>query len=84
MNSPAIIAAAIQSRLTKFIFSDLCVYTQIKFQILFLIFFVTLQWLFIGWAAKTIAQKIRFTGFCHYIFQFAELDDYGLSRRNSP
>ena len=53
--------------MTASIFSDACVnkltdfsaLTQARFQVSFLIFFIAVQWLFIGRAAKTIAQKIR-------------------------
>ena len=58
INLPAIMALIFAdgwlALLTNFSIS-----TQAKFQDIFLIFFITLQWLFIGWAAKSIAQKIR-------------------------
>ena len=39
-------------------FPDLCVFTQLHIQVIFFIFFVLLQWLFIGYVAKKIAKKI--------------------------
>jgi hypothetical protein len=59
INSVAILASMIPSKFMQIIFPEFCSFTQARFQIVFLIFFITLQWLFIGWAAKTIAQKIR-------------------------
>jgi hypothetical protein len=59
INSPAAVASLIQSKFMQIIFPDFCVFAQAKLQIIFLIFFITFQWLFIGWIAKTIAQKIR-------------------------
>ena len=59
INSPAALLSMIPGKFMQIIFPDFCVFTQAKFQIILLIFFITLQWLFIGWAAKTIAQKIR-------------------------
>jgi hypothetical protein len=40
-------------------FPDLCVFTQLHIQVIFFAFFVTLQWLFIGWIAKKLAKKIN-------------------------
>lgn len=37
---------------------DLCVFTQLHIQVVFFIFSVFLQWLFIGWIAKKLAQKL--------------------------
>ena len=59
INLPALTASVIQGDLTQSFFSDFCVYTQAKFQIIFLAFFITFQWLFIGWTAKTIARAVR-------------------------
>lgn len=59
INSPAIIASAFPGKVMQVVFPDFCTYTQAQFQIAFLLFFITLQWLFIGWAAKTIAQKLQ-------------------------
>ncbi len=59
INSPAILASMIPSKFMQIIFSNFCLFTYARFQIIFLIFFITFQWLFIGWAAKTIAQKIQ-------------------------
>ena len=59
-NSPAIIAAIFPSKFMQIVFPEFCFFTQAKFQVIFLIFFIIFQWLFIGWTAKTIAQKIRY------------------------
>ena len=59
INLPAVLTSVVQSRLTQNIFPDLCSFTQAKFQIIFLAFFITFQWLFIGWTAKTIARAVR-------------------------
>lgn len=59
INLPALAASAIQSDLTQSFFPDFCGFTQAKFQIIFLAFFITFQWLFIGWTAKTIARAIQ-------------------------
>ena len=59
INSPAVLTAMFPSKFMQIIFPDFCAFTHAKFQIVFLLFLVTFQWLFIGWAAKTIAQKIR-------------------------
>jgi hypothetical protein len=59
INAPAMMAASIFSDDCIKILADFSALTQARFQIVFLIFFITFQWLFIGWAAKTIAQKIQ-------------------------
>ena len=59
INSPAALASLIQGKFTHAVFPDFCSYTHAKFQIIFLVFFIIFQWLFIGWAAKTIARAIR-------------------------
>lgn len=38
---------------------DLCVFTQLHIQVIFFVFFVFLQWLFIGYIAKKLAQKMN-------------------------
>ncbi|HEX8287750.1 MAG TPA: hypothetical protein VF556_07145 [Pyrinomonadaceae bacterium] len=59
INLPAALASLIQSKLTQTIFSDFCFFTDAKIQIVFLAVFITLQWLFIGWMAKTLASAIQ-------------------------
>lgn len=59
LNSVAILFSLLPGKFMQMIFPDLCIFTQVRFQIVFFIFFVTLQWLFIGYLAKIIARKIR-------------------------
>jgi hypothetical protein len=59
VNIPAIVLAQIPAYFVRIFTSDFCVYTQTKFNVFFLAVFVVLQWLFIAWAAKMIAWKIR-------------------------
>ena len=59
LNVPSFILTALPLKVVGFLFSirDVFSYRE-RLSIVFLIF-VTLQWLFIGWFAKTIAQKIQ-------------------------
>ena len=59
LNSPALLAFIIPNEITRIIFSDFCLFTRAKFQIVLLTFFIVLQWLFIGWLSEKIAQKIN-------------------------
>ena len=59
INSPAIVLSFFPNRFMQVIFSDFCAFTDGKFQVVFLMFFITLQWLFIGWMAKVIARRIQ-------------------------
>ncbi len=59
INSPAILLSVLPGKFMQMNFPGLCVFTLAKFQIVFFIFFVTLQWLFIGWLAKIVAGKIQ-------------------------
>lgn len=59
LNSPAILAFLIPNEIMRIVFSDFCLFTRAKFQILLLTFFIVLQWLFIGWLSEKIAQKIK-------------------------
>ncbi|MBA2737453.1 MAG: hypothetical protein H0U50_11785 [Pyrinomonadaceae bacterium] len=58
-NSPAILLSFIPANLIKMIFPPLCGFEQAKIHIVLLGIFITFQWLFIAWAAKTIAQAAR-------------------------
>jgi hypothetical protein len=58
-NLPAIILTLFPNFLMREFSSNLCVFTQTKFQMIFFSFFMILQWLFIGWLAKTIAGKLQ-------------------------
>lgn len=59
INLPAVLASVLQARLTQKVLPDFCSFEQAKFQIAFLLIFITLQWLFIGQTAKTIARAVR-------------------------
>jgi len=59
INLPAVLAYSVQEKLIQTVFPDFCFFTNAKFQIVFLIFFITMQWLLIGWTAKTIARAVR-------------------------
>jgi hypothetical protein len=58
-NFPAQVFSLFSSECMQKLFPGHCAYTHIKFEIFFLIFFVVLQWLFIVWLAKTIAEKLQ-------------------------
>jgi hypothetical protein len=62
-NLPATIFSLVPYALMREIFSGICAFTQVKFQIVFFSFFIVLQWLFIAWIARTIARKFRPTTF---------------------
>lgn len=59
INSPALILSFFPSKFMQIAFHDLCFFTQAKFQIVFILFFVTFQWLFIAHLARLIAGKIQ-------------------------
>ncbi|MCU1290744.1 MAG: hypothetical protein JWN60_2973 [Acidobacteria bacterium] len=59
INLPAALAALIHGKFTQIIFPDFCFFTHARFQIVAFAFFVTFQWLFIGWTAKTVARLIQ-------------------------
>jgi hypothetical protein len=59
INVPALLLSLFSSKFINLFFSAECFFTRAKFEIAFILFFVTLQWLFIGWLAKTIALKIQ-------------------------
>ena len=59
INLPALAVSAVVDKLGQSVSTDLCAFTQAKFQIIFLAIFITLQWLFIAQMAKTIARAIR-------------------------
>lgn len=58
-NSPALVISAMLGKLMQGVSPQLCSFTYAKIQIVFFIILVTLQWLFIGQTAKTIARAIR-------------------------
>jgi hypothetical protein len=59
VNSPALVASTVLGELTQGISSGLCNFTQARIQIALSLVFITLQWLFIGQTAKTIARAVR-------------------------
>lgn len=59
LNSPAILFSLISTDLMQTIFPYTCGFELAKIHIVFTGFFTVLQWLFIGWTAKTIARTIR-------------------------
>lgn len=59
INLPALLLSLFSSKLINISSSGVCFFTRAKFEIAFMLFFVTFQWLFIGWLAKTIALKIQ-------------------------
>lgn len=59
LNSPAEILSFFPGVFMQLTFPGFCFFTHEKFQIVFFLFFVTLQWLFIGCLAKTVAEKIQ-------------------------
>jgi hypothetical protein len=58
-NSPAIILTIFSTETMEFLFSKPLTSVYHPFGLTVFLFLVALQWLFIGWAAKTIARKIR-------------------------
>ncbi len=59
-NSPALLLTIIPLAAVKSLFSmTMFEFLWGQFGFITFLFFVTLQWLFIGWTAKKIAQKIR-------------------------
>ena len=62
LNLPALILSFISDRLIYFLFQPVSWLTRNRLMFAFLLFFVTLQWLFIGWTAKMIARKLGSRG----------------------
>ena len=54
-NLPAMVLTSFPDHLIKEIFPQLCVYTQINLQIVFFVFFIVIQWLFVAWFARTLS-----------------------------
>jgi len=60
INLPALVLSLFSSKLINTAFSPgTCFFTKAKFDLAFILFFMTLQWLSIGWMAKIIARSIR-------------------------
>ena len=59
LQTPAIILTFIPLEIGRFLFSTSYLLPYRQFVPVLFLFFVTLQWLFIGWAAKAIARRIQ-------------------------
>jgi hypothetical protein len=57
-NAPAIVLTFIPHHLIHFLFSQMEWLMLQRLTLVILTFFITLQWLFIGWTAKTMARKL--------------------------
>ena len=58
LNLPSLICAGFSSEIVISIYTGLTDSSQKKIGIFFATFFMILQWLFIGWLAKSIAGKL--------------------------
>lgn len=59
VNFPAVLLGLVSSQFIRILINDFPLYTKGSILTVLMIFFVTLQWLFIGWLAKIVAEKIR-------------------------
>lgn len=59
LNLPALFFSLIPGGFISSLFSKVCIFEMAQIQIVLLAFFITFQWLFIGWTAKKIASAIR-------------------------
>ena len=57
-NFPAIILSFVPNGLIHFLFPQMDWHAVWQITLVFLLSFVALQWLFIGWSAKMIARKL--------------------------
>lgn len=58
-NAPAFISSLFSLEIMKIFWQPMSSAVTTNFIGIFLVFFVTLQWLFIAWIAKTLAAKFR-------------------------
>ena len=58
LNLPALLFSLISNKFINIAFPDLCFFTISKLEIAFILFFITVQWLFIAWLARKISQKL--------------------------
>lgn len=58
-NFPALILAMAFSKIIEFLFFDAHQFISLGFIYLICTFFITFQWLFVGWLTKTLARVIR-------------------------
>ena len=59
LHVPATILAGVSLKIVEFIFSVSNIFSYRQILSVTFLFFVTLQWLFVAWIAKTAAQKIQ-------------------------
>jgi len=59
LNVPAAVLTVIPMTIIKFLFQMSYEFAYMQFGYTAFLFFVTFQWLFIGWMAKAVAQHIR-------------------------
>jgi len=59
LNAPALIATGISHEILSELLPKLTHETQYKVSLTLIGIFIVLQWLFIAWIAKTLAQKFR-------------------------
>ncbi|HEX8368690.1 MAG TPA: hypothetical protein VF604_09125 [Pyrinomonadaceae bacterium] len=57
-NAPAIVLSFAPNRLIHFLFPELDWLSLSQITLIFILSFVALQWLFIGWTSKMIARKL--------------------------
>ena len=58
LNLPALLFSLIPGKIMLMIFPQFCFFTQVKFQMIFFVLAVVLQWLFIAWLSRKIALKL--------------------------
>jgi len=59
LNLPSVVLSLFPYMILRENLMKICGFTQIEIQFVFFSIFVVLQWLFIAWIARTIAQKFR-------------------------
>ena len=59
LNAPALICAGISAKISEEFLTALSFEARYRLTSVFIAFFIVLQWLFIAWFARTIAQKFR-------------------------
>ena len=59
LNAPALICAGISAKISEEFLTALSFETRYRLTSVFIAVFIVLQWLFIAWFARTIAQKFR-------------------------
>ena len=59
LNFPSVIVAGLSFKITHIVFPEISFEAQTDLKIAFFAFFIVLQWLFIGWLTKILAEKLR-------------------------